>query len=101
MTLCLQGVTTGVTERTGAFLDLTYRFTYELSGTFATSYIRNKADRGEFGTLGIDTDTYYFTPGIRYAFNKDITLDASYNFLRSKDKLAQHHGRQEPLSRPA
>jgi hypothetical protein len=80
------GGSTGVTERTGAFLDLTYRFTYELSGTFSTAYIRNKAERGDFGTLGINEDTYYFTPGLRYAFTKDISIDASYNFLRNKDK---------------
>jgi hypothetical protein len=78
----------GVTERSGAFLDFSYRFTYEFSGTFATAYIRNKADRGEFGTLGIDTDTFYITPGVRYAFTKDIVVDATYNFLRSKDKIA-------------
>ena len=78
---------TGVTERSGAYLELAYRFTYELSGTFSTAYIRNKADRGDFGTLGIDEDTYYFTPGLRYAFNKDIVVDASYNYLRNKDKL--------------
>jgi hypothetical protein len=82
------GGTTGVTERTGAALNLTHQFTYELSGTFATSYIRNKADRGEFGTLGVDTDTYWVSPGIHYAFNKDITLSASYNYLYQKDKIA-------------
>ena len=80
------GGSTGVTQRTGAYLDLTYRFTYELSGTFSTAYIRNKADRGDFGTVGIDEDTYYFSPGLRYAFTKDISIDASYNFLRNKDK---------------
>jgi len=81
------GGSTGVTERTGAFIDLTYRFTYELSGTFSAAYIRNKASRGDFGTAGIDEDTYYFTPGIRYAFNRNISIDASYNFLKNKDKI--------------
>ena len=81
------GGQTGVTERSGAYLEFTYRFTYELSGTFSTAYIRNKADRGDFGTLGINENTYYFTPGLRYAFNKDIAVDASYNYLRNKDRL--------------
>jgi predicted porin len=79
----------GVTNRSGVFLDLSYRFTYEFSGTFATSYIRNKADRGEFGTLGIDADTFYIIPGVRYEFTRDIVVSATYNFLQYKDKIAR------------
>jgi len=80
------GGTTGMTERTGVTLNLVYQFTYELSGTFATSYIRNKAKSGVFNTSGSNTDTYYVTPGLRYALTRDITFDASYNYLRQKDK---------------
>ncbi len=80
--------TAGVTERTTFILNIRHRFTYELSGGVLAGYYLNKADQGEFGTVATNKETLQISPRIRYEFNKDIALEASYSFAFVKDKEA-------------
>jgi hypothetical protein len=76
------GQTTGTTVRTGLLADMRRRFTYELSGNMSVGYYHNKSNPGATAGQAIDQDTILVTPGIRYAFNKDMYMEASYQFTK-------------------
>jgi hypothetical protein len=76
------GQTTGTTVRTGLVADMRRRFTYELSGNMSVGYYHNKSNPGATAGQAIDQDTILVTPGIRYAFNKDMYMEASYQFTK-------------------
>jgi hypothetical protein len=74
----------GSTERTSFVFDVSRRFTYELYGTLWAGYYINKSTAGKFSTQNIDENTIGVTPGIRYEFDKDKSLEASYTYNRTK-----------------
>jgi hypothetical protein len=80
--------TVGVTERTSLILDLTHRWTYELSVGLSAGYYLNKSERGEFSRAGIDEETFRISPRVRWELSKDVALEGSYNYTSVKDKLA-------------
>ena len=75
----------GSTERTSFVFNLSRRFTYELYGTLSGGYYINKSRAGEFSTQEINENTISLSPGVRYEFDKDKSLDASYTYNRTKD----------------
>ena len=78
--------TSGATERTSLELNISRRFTYELSGRISTGYYLNKADAGDYSKSGTDETTWRIRPSIRYNFTNDLFMEASYNFTKNKDK---------------
>jgi hypothetical protein len=74
------GQTSGTTVRTGLVADMRRRFTYELSGSMSVGYYLNKSNPGAIAGQAIDQETVLVTPGIRYEFNRDMYLDASYQY---------------------
>ena len=78
--------TSGATDRTSIELNISRRFTYELSGRISTEYYLNKADAGDYSKRGTDETTWRIRPSIRYNFTRDIFMEASYYFTKNKDK---------------
>ena len=70
----------GTSERTSASFDINTHFTAGLWGDIYTAYYLNKADAEEFGTLDIDEETWLIRPRVRYNFNRDMSLSASYQY---------------------
>ena len=75
----------GSTERTSFVFNLSRRFTYELYGTLSGGYYINKSRAGEFSTQEINENTMSLSPSVRYEFDKDKSLEASYTYNRTKD----------------
>jgi len=78
--------TSGATERTSIELNISRRFTYELSGRISTEYYLNKADDGDYSARGTDETTWRIRPSIRYNFTNDLFMEASYYFTKNKDR---------------
>ena len=78
--------TTGSANRTSLSLDLTHKFTYELSGYVTASYFLNQSDAGEFSNTITDQTTMQVSFGPRYDFNKDMFLTATYTYSRLDDR---------------
>jgi hypothetical protein len=74
----------GSTERTSFAFYVSRRFTYEFYGTLSGGYYINRSKAGEFSTQRIDEDTIGLTPSIRYEFDKDKAIEASYTYNRTK-----------------
>jgi len=77
----------GSTERTSFAFNLSRRFTYELYGTLSGGYYINKSRAGEFSTQEIDENSISLSPGVRYEFDKDKSLEASYTYNRTKNNV--------------
>ena len=73
---------TGASERSAVVLDVGRRFTYELSGAVTAGYYRNRSDAGEFSTGEIDEETVRVRPSLRYAFTRNVSLEAAYQYTR-------------------
>ncbi len=80
--------TTGASERTSFILSLDKRFTYELHGTLWAGYFINRSDRNEFSMQRIDENAVYLAPGIRYEFDKDKAIEASYRYSQTRYNLS-------------
>jgi len=76
------GQSSGTTIRTGVTAEVRKRFTYELSGAMALGYYHNKSNPGASTGQRINEDTVLATPSIRYEFNKDMYLEASYRYTK-------------------
>jgi hypothetical protein len=74
----------GSTERTSIAFSVSRRFTYELYGTLSGGYYINKSNAGEFSAQKIDENMMRISPGIRYEFDKDKTVEASYTYNKTK-----------------
>jgi predicted porin len=74
----------GSTERTSFAFSMSRRFTYELFGTLTGGYYINKSSAGEFSAQKIDENMMRISPGIRYEFDKDKSLEASYTYNRTR-----------------
>ncbi|RNC69016.1 MAG: hypothetical protein ED859_08540 [Desulfuromonadales bacterium] len=73
---------TGATRRTGLTLDLSHRFTEELTGFLSSGFFLNRADRGEFSAFETDETTYNLGLGVRYNVTRDFSLEARYGYIR-------------------
>ena len=74
----------GSTERTSFAFYVSRRFTYELYGTLSGGYYINKSKAGEFSTRKTDENMMRISPGIRYEFDKDKAIEASYTYNKTK-----------------
>lgn len=70
----------GAAQRTSFVLDVRYRLTYEFSTALSTGYFLNYAAAGDYGTGSVDEAMIFVIPSVRYEFNKDIYLEALYNY---------------------
>jgi len=75
----------GAVERNALILSTQYRMTSEFSILFAAGYYTNKSDAGQFSTQAIDWRSILISPGVRYEFSKDISLEASYDYTLIDD----------------
>jgi hypothetical protein len=74
---------TGASERTSVGIRMSRRFAYEFTGLFSSGYFMNKSDTGQYSAQAIDEQTLYITPGIRYNFTTDMSMDVSYTYTRT------------------
>ncbi|MEA5112574.1 MAG: outer membrane beta-barrel protein [Geobacteraceae bacterium] len=81
------GQNSGTTIRTGVTAEVRKRFSYELSGAMAVGYYHNKSNQGAFSGQRINEDTILATPSIRYEFNKDMYIEASYRYTKLYDNV--------------
>ncbi|OPY73587.1 MAG: hypothetical protein A4E63_00950 [Syntrophorhabdus sp. PtaU1.Bin050] len=73
----------GTAERTSVTLNINRRFTYELGGGVSAGYYKNRSGEGDFSTSSIDEESFRVSPGLRYEFNNDARLEASYDFSKT------------------
>ena len=73
---------TGASRRTGLTLDLSRRFTDELTGFLSTGFFLNRSDKGEFSAAEIDETTFNVGFGARYNVTRDFSLEARYGYAR-------------------
>jgi hypothetical protein len=78
----------GTLERNAFSLSLKRSFTYELSGTFSASYFRNQSSAGQIAVQRLNYETIYITPGLLYEFTKDVSMDASYTYIKVNNNVA-------------
>lgn len=81
------GQAAGTTIRTGVTAEARKRFTYELSAAISVGYYHNKSNRGAFSGQRINEDTILATPSIRYDFDKDMYIEASYRYTKLFDNV--------------
>jgi hypothetical protein len=77
--------TNGVTRRTGVTMDLSHRFTEEISIGLSGSFFSNRSDRSEYSS-GTDRETFSVTPRIRYVISDWATLSAEYRYTRTEQR---------------
>ena len=87
---------TGSSNRTSVAIDFSRRITYELSWNLSTGYYLNESDSGEYSSTGEDETTVRVRSGIKYNFNKNLSLEGSYNFVRVEDN-EDHTDKQRNL----
>ena len=91
------GQTSGTTVRTGLVADMRRRFTYELSGSMSVGYYLNKSNPGAIAGQAIDEETVLVTPGIRYEFNKDMYLEASYQYATVFNNISHNEANRNTV----
>ena len=91
------GQSSGTTVRTSLVTDIRHRFTYEMSGSLSVGYYRNKSSPGVLSSQAIDQDTILLTPGIRYEFNRDMYLEASYQYAKVSYNISHTQGEQNRI----
>ncbi len=74
---------TGSVERTSLALNVNTRFLYELLAILSGGYFFNKSSEVGIGTK-VDEETLWITPGIRYEWSKDILMEISYTYNRTR-----------------
>lgn len=82
------------TNRTFLMVTASRRLTYELSATIAAEYFLNKSSGQEYGSEKVDEETMRVSPGMRYVFNPDLAVEASYGFTRVKYKTTNETARR-------
>lgn len=70
----------GAAEQNALSLATRYRFSYELSASFSTSYFTLKSLASQFSAQEIDQQTFNINPRVRYEFSKDMALESSYEY---------------------
>jgi predicted porin len=84
----------GASERTSFIVNIRKRITYELYGTLWAGYFINRSDSNEFSTQKIDEDSINLNPGVRYEFDKDKSIEASYGYSWTKYNLSNTHAQR-------
>ncbi len=74
----------GATKRTSFTFNTSRRLTYEFSATLSGGYYLNRSASGQYSTQKIDENALRISPGIRYEFNKDAMIEASYTYNWTK-----------------
>ncbi len=72
----------GTVENTSVIFSASRKFTYELSGTLSAGYYTNVSKGAQYAATALDYTTWTASPGLRYAFNKDMYLESSYIFTQ-------------------
>jgi hypothetical protein len=67
-------------QRSDVVLNFRRRFAERSVIAITTGAYKNKADPNEFSFIGIDEDTFFIRPTIRWEFFTNFTLEAGYNF---------------------
>jgi Putative beta-barrel porin 2 len=75
-------------QRSAAVLDVRQRTTWELTPFFSAGYYLNRADAGQFSTQSINQRTVQVRPGVRYDANKDLFVEAAYQYTWLRDSAA-------------
>lgn len=83
-----------VSENTSFVFYFQRRFTYEFYGTLSGGYYLNKSRPGEFSTQEIDENTMRISPGIRYEFDNDKAIEASYTYSKTIYQVSGNESRQ-------
>jgi predicted porin len=78
----------GALWNTSLMIYLDQRFTYEIHGGLSAGYYYNQAEKGEFSTGETRTHTFTFSARLRYDFSRDMSLEASYDYSRVLDQIA-------------
>jgi hypothetical protein len=74
-------------QRSHLVLNLRRRFTESSAFAITTGVYKNTAEPGEFSSIGIDSDTFFIRPSIRWEFFTNFTLEAGYYFSNVDDHL--------------
>jgi len=72
----------GTVQRTALVFDVGKRFTYELWGHLSAGYYLNTSDRSQYALQDIDEETWRVNPWAQYNFSHDLSLKASYSYIR-------------------
>ncbi|MBA4391263.1 MAG: hypothetical protein C0399_10035, partial [Syntrophus sp. (in: bacteria)] len=62
---------------------------YKLYGTLSGGYYFNRSSEGEFSTQKIDEEAMWTSPGIRYEWNKDTSIETSYTYNRTRYNVSR------------
>lgn len=74
---------TSAADRTAVGLSVARRFSHEFSGLLSSGYFMNNSNPGQYAAQAIDEQTFFITPGIRYNFTNDMSMDVSYTYTRT------------------
>jgi len=72
----------GVTDRTSLVLNLSHRFTWELTGSFDAGYYENKSQQGQTVNGTLDERTLRAACGLTYALSQHTSLEAGGSLAR-------------------
>ena len=81
--------TTTATARTSAGIQLSRRFSREITAGIHISYIKNTADNTLLTAADTDRGTFIFRPHFRYDFSRDTAFEAGYSFSYERDHIAE------------
>ncbi|MFH1026544.1 MAG: outer membrane beta-barrel protein [Pseudomonadota bacterium] len=77
-----------VVERNTLALNARYRFTQELSASLNTGYYTNKTGGFASAAGAIDEQSFRISPRVRYEFSRDTALEASHDYSRIDNQIA-------------
>lgn len=72
------------TNRTSLGASVSHQFSAELSGFVSGGYHRNRSDNSNDAEDETDEDTFYGRIGARYAFMRDLGIEASYSYSKTE-----------------
>ena len=87
----------GTTQRTALVASGRYRLNYELSGYGNAGWYQNKSAQGEFSSQAIDDQTVSAAIGLRYEFSRDLALDGSYRYVRTRNGIVDSSAQQNSV----
>jgi predicted porin len=70
----------GAAEQNAVAVSSQYRLTYEFSTLFSAGYYALTSTPGNLSLQVIKQHTFRVSPGVRYDFSKDVSLDLSYEY---------------------
>jgi hypothetical protein len=81
-------------QRSDVVLNLSRRLAERSVIAIAAGYYQNKADRDEFSSREIDTNTFFVRPNLRWEFFENFTLEAGYDFVYEDDLVDNEERRR-------